>query len=193
MEWFSVDAAERTWLCVLWEVIYILLFQALISVFVMFSTDGWMEIMYNTVDAVGVDQQVLSPSVFFLCFVSGNIFEVSWRLISLRVQMCTDWLYVASNVLIWYKLWCFFSACFLFSSQSLWGTIMSGWSPIHCPSWFWVCFSWTCSSGLWRRHSTNVKRNWDKETSKSTKTKKTLKVVKGIDIERRLYIGLRHL
>lgn len=34
------------------------LFQALISVFVMYSKDGWVELMYDGLDAVGVDQQV---------------------------------------------------------------------------------------------------------------------------------------
>ena len=36
------------------------LFQALISLFVLASKDGWVSIMYTGLDAVGVDQQVTS-------------------------------------------------------------------------------------------------------------------------------------
>ena len=32
--------------------------QALVSLFVLASKDGWVEIMYDGIDAVGVDQQV---------------------------------------------------------------------------------------------------------------------------------------
>jgi len=32
--------------------------QALMSLFVLASKDGWVDIMYNGLDAVGVDQQV---------------------------------------------------------------------------------------------------------------------------------------
>ena len=34
------------------------MFQALISLFVLASKDGWVSIMYTGLDAVGVDQQV---------------------------------------------------------------------------------------------------------------------------------------
>lgn len=33
-------------------------FQALMSLFVLASKDGWVDIMYDGLDAVGVDQQV---------------------------------------------------------------------------------------------------------------------------------------
>lgn len=35
-----------------------LVFQALMSLFVLASKDGWVNIMYNGLDAVAVDQQV---------------------------------------------------------------------------------------------------------------------------------------
>ena len=35
--------------------------QALMSLFVLSSKDGWVNIMYQGLDAVGVDQQVLLP------------------------------------------------------------------------------------------------------------------------------------
>ena len=34
------------------------LFQALMALFVLASKDGWVEIMYNAIDATGVDQEV---------------------------------------------------------------------------------------------------------------------------------------
>ena len=37
-------------------------FQALMSLFVLASRDGWVNIMYTGLDAVGVDQQVQSSS-----------------------------------------------------------------------------------------------------------------------------------
>jgi len=36
------------------------LLQALMSLFVLASKDGWVDIMYDGLDAVGVDQQVLT-------------------------------------------------------------------------------------------------------------------------------------
>ena len=36
--------------------------QALMSLFVLSSKDGWVDIMYHGLDAVGVDQQVLTSS-----------------------------------------------------------------------------------------------------------------------------------
>lgn len=44
-------------ICLLFSIVH--LFQALISVFVMYSKDGWVELMYDGLDAVGVDQQVI--------------------------------------------------------------------------------------------------------------------------------------
>ena len=44
--------------------------QALMSLFVLASKDGWVDIMYNGLDAVGVDQQVtkeLLKIFFILC------------------------------------------------------------------------------------------------------------------------------
>ena len=37
--------------------------QALMSLFVLASKDGWVDIMYNGLDAVGVDQQVINESM----------------------------------------------------------------------------------------------------------------------------------
>lgn len=37
------------------------IFQALMSLFVLASKDGWVNIMYNGLDAVAVDQQVQKP------------------------------------------------------------------------------------------------------------------------------------
>ena len=34
------------------------LFQALMALFVLASKDGWVEIMYNAIDATGVDKEV---------------------------------------------------------------------------------------------------------------------------------------
>ena len=38
------------------------IFQALMSLFVLASKDGWVNIMYHGLDAVGVDQQVHRPN-----------------------------------------------------------------------------------------------------------------------------------
>ena len=40
--------------------------QALMSLFVLSSKDGWVNIMYSGLDAVGIDQQVLLLVVFIL-------------------------------------------------------------------------------------------------------------------------------
>lgn len=40
------------------HLIYFYVFQALMSLFVLASKDGWVNIMYNGLDAVAVDQQV---------------------------------------------------------------------------------------------------------------------------------------
>lgn len=37
--------------------------QALMSLFVLASKDGWVDIMYDGLDAVGVDQQVLTKHI----------------------------------------------------------------------------------------------------------------------------------
>lgn len=42
----------------------VFLIQALIALFVMYSKDGWMNIMYDGLDAVGVDQQVVLLPAF---------------------------------------------------------------------------------------------------------------------------------
>jgi hypothetical protein len=39
--------------------------QALMALFVLSSKDGWVNIMYTGLDAVGVDQQVLSTQKEF--------------------------------------------------------------------------------------------------------------------------------
>lgn len=36
----------------------VFLFQALMALFVLASKDGWVDIMYNGIDAVDIDQQV---------------------------------------------------------------------------------------------------------------------------------------
>lgn len=38
--------------------------QALMSLFVLASKDGWVNIMYHGLDAVGVDQQVLAYELY---------------------------------------------------------------------------------------------------------------------------------
>ena len=40
--------------------------QALMSLFVLSSKDGWVNIMYQGLDAVGVDQQVKTPALLVL-------------------------------------------------------------------------------------------------------------------------------
>lgn len=39
-------------------ILFCLLLQALMALFVLASKDGWVSIMYSGLDAVGVDQQV---------------------------------------------------------------------------------------------------------------------------------------
>ena len=43
--------------------------QALMSLFVLSSKDGWVNIMYTGLDAVGVDQQVISSQGHFEIFI----------------------------------------------------------------------------------------------------------------------------
>lgn len=42
--------------------------QALMSLFVLASKDGWVNIMYHGLDAVGVDQQVFAKKFLKNCF-----------------------------------------------------------------------------------------------------------------------------
>lgn len=47
-------------------VISVCLFQALMALFVMYSKDGWVNIMYDGLDAVGVDQQVFLMETYLI-------------------------------------------------------------------------------------------------------------------------------
>lgn len=44
--------------CTCFTSVLLFLLQALMSLFVLASKDGWVNIMYNGLDAVAVDQQV---------------------------------------------------------------------------------------------------------------------------------------
>lgn len=43
------------------------LLQALMSLFVLASKDGWVNIMYHGLDAVGIDKQVITALVHLVC------------------------------------------------------------------------------------------------------------------------------
>lgn len=45
--------------------------KALMSLFVLSSRDGWVNIMYTGLDAVGVDQQVQTPRLDKLLLPAG--------------------------------------------------------------------------------------------------------------------------
>ena len=47
--------------------VVIICFQALMALFVLASKDGWVNIMYTGLDAVGVDQQVLIFLITYFC------------------------------------------------------------------------------------------------------------------------------
>lgn len=42
------------------------LLQALMSLFVLASKDGWVNIMYHGLDAVGIDQQVITADIQYI-------------------------------------------------------------------------------------------------------------------------------
>lgn len=53
--------------------------KALMSLFVLSSRDGWVNIMYTGLDAVGVDQQVplsFFPFIFLFSFNAHNLIEI---------------------------------------------------------------------------------------------------------------------
>ena len=55
--------------------------QALMSLFVLASKDGWVDIMYDGLDAVGVDQQVglrWAGSIFALRSLTMGQLQVRW-------------------------------------------------------------------------------------------------------------------
>ena len=58
--------------------------QALMSLFVLSSKDGWVNIMYSGLDAVGIDQQVLLLVVLIL---KKNRNKISHKVISL-IDIC---------------------------------------------------------------------------------------------------------
>ena len=50
--------------------------QALMSLFVLASKDGWVDIMYNGLDAVGVDQQVTSIKIKIKNRIDNNVLSI---------------------------------------------------------------------------------------------------------------------
>lgn len=59
----SRPGRRRSWELPLWGLqgrtkLFVSLLQALMSLFVLSSKDGWVNIMYDGLDAVGIDQQV---------------------------------------------------------------------------------------------------------------------------------------
>ena len=51
-------------MCMILCVYLCVLRQALMSLFVLASKDGWVNIMYHGLDAVGIDQQVITYTYF---------------------------------------------------------------------------------------------------------------------------------
>ena len=58
--------------------------QALMSLFVLSSKDGWVNIMYSGLDAVGIDQQVR----LLVVFISKNISKSNRDIYSSFVYPC---------------------------------------------------------------------------------------------------------
>jgi len=62
--------------------------QALMSLFVLASRDGWVNIMYTGLDAVGVDQQVtittLNQSINQSILFAQNVQRYTYKAIQLR-------------------------------------------------------------------------------------------------------------
>ena len=61
--------------------------QALMSLFVLASKDGWVDIMYNGLDAVGVDQQVTKELIKNMMFYPLN----SQDKITMSGEFCTSY------------------------------------------------------------------------------------------------------
>ncbi|EMP33030.1 Voltage-dependent T-type calcium channel subunit alpha-1G [Chelonia mydas] len=76
------DCAEASYKWVRHKYNFDNLGQALMSLFVLASKDGWVDIMYDGLDAVGVDQQVLDEAlkicnyIFTVIFVLESVFKL---------------------------------------------------------------------------------------------------------------------
>jgi len=58
--------------------------QALMALFVLASKDGWVQIMYTGLDAVGVDQQVIYSILYYI--IQSYIFEQLFNLYKTNVM-----------------------------------------------------------------------------------------------------------
>ena len=62
--------------------------QALMSLFVLSSKDGWVNIMYSGLDAVGIDQQVLLLVVFILKTQKQHVLTYILHLFIRVINVC---------------------------------------------------------------------------------------------------------
>lgn len=78
----SVFTVRRThWSKIFFLSAFIICFiQALMSLFVLASKDGWVDIMYDGLDAVGVDQQVFDHILYLLLLLLCTVYHLLWYL-----------------------------------------------------------------------------------------------------------------
>ena len=64
MQYFICQFPENRWVNQKYN--FDNIFNALMSLFVLSSKDGWVDIMYHGLDAVGIDKQVRYEMFYFL-------------------------------------------------------------------------------------------------------------------------------